>query len=152
MSVQNHSEPSNSWNIWIKVVDKQWIIIMFIIKLKISKSINKGLTFMCQSFNQHVSFLYCQWHMASWGTRYVRVVCLTELRAQHPSRLMVQKKKRGWNYSRAMTMVMGYKTMSFNVPSHPPPLPGSLLYSPLSQFITSSEKAMRQIQSISHSL
>lgn len=52
-------------------------------------------------------------------------------------------------------MLIGYKTMSFNASSHPhtpPPQRGSLVYSPLSQFITSSEKAMRQIQSISHSL
>lgn len=33
-----------------------------------------------------------------------------------------------------------------------PPKCGSLIFSPLSQFITSSEKAMTQIQSISHSL
>lgn len=35
---------------------------------------------------------------------------------------------------------------------HPLPQLGSLVYSPLSQFINSSEKAMRQIRPISHSL
>lgn len=42
--------------------------------------------------------------------------------------------------------------MSFNAPSTTAPHPGSLVYSPLSQFISSWGKAMRQIQSISHSL
>lgn len=38
------------------------------------------------------------------------------------------------------------------MPPLAPPHPGSVVYSPLSQFITSSEKAMRQIQSIKRSL